>query len=94
MEEEVSGIGVGAGMGGGEAGFFEAFDLGDLVVVDDDVDLAVAEAFDLVADEVEPGGAGACGGVLGDGGGHGGERLDLVKDGNLDKDILHKIDRH
>jgi hypothetical protein len=54
--------------------------LGDLVVVDNNVDLAVMKALDLAADEVEPGWKG--GRWMG-GGRHGFNSL------NLDRDILY-----
>ena len=39
-----------------QAGLFGALDLGDLTVVDDDLDHAVAQRFNLLADDGKPGG--------------------------------------
>lgn len=43
---------------GRKTGALEAFHLGDLVIVHDNVDLTIMKALDLALDEVEPGGNG------------------------------------
>ena len=76
----------------GQAGLFGALDLGDPAVVNDKLDHAEAQAFNLLADQRDPvGGRNGDGGVI-EGGGHDGCWLDGVVAEELVQDALRLIE--